>query len=351
MLIRHYPDWRNANPYQALLDQALRENGIKVAFSAYHGFFLQMFRNARGSDVLHLHWVQDLMATEVRWSARFVIRYILFWIDLFMIRISGRRLVWTLHNTYSHNCRHRILERFAKRKLAKACDALVLHSASQALQVSQFLGVPGERFTIIPHGRFDTAYGELSDPQESRKVLNIREEEKVGLHFGTIKPYKGVAKLLEVWGEAEHGMDKLFLVGRIQDKAVKGKIATGKFSGVAIEDRFVDNEELLRYLAACDVVVLPFRDVLTSGSLVLAMSYSLPIITPRTPFSQDYLGQAYPGLYDPKSADGLSTALQEFSRQSPQQKNNFVTQADNSMEWEQIGQKTAEVYRSIMDLE
>ena len=42
--------------------------------------------------------------------------------------------------------------------------------------------------------------------------------------------------------------------------------------------RFVEDAELSNLVAACDVVVLPYRHVYQSGALVLAMTYGKAII-------------------------------------------------------------------------
>ncbi|WP_242482112.1 glycosyltransferase, partial [Trichormus variabilis] len=44
---------------------------------------------------------------------------------------------------------------------------------------------------------------------------------------------------------------------------------------------FVPSEKLQIYLNACDVVVFPYRDILTSGAVMLAMSFGRACIAPR----------------------------------------------------------------------
>ncbi|MEZ4597387.1 MAG: glycosyltransferase [Chloroflexota bacterium] len=43
----------------------------------------------------------------------------------------------------------------------------------------------------------------------------------------------------------------------------------------------VPDDRMQVFLRAADVMVLPYRDVLTSGSAILAMTFGLPVVAPR----------------------------------------------------------------------
>ena len=44
--------------------------------------------------------------------------------------------------------------------------------------------------------------------------------------------------------------------------------------------RYIPDAELQVWLRAADVVVLPFRDILTSGSAILALSFGRAVVAP-----------------------------------------------------------------------
>ena len=58
-----------------------------------------------------------------------------------------------------------------------------------------------------------------------------------------------------------------------------------------------------------DVVVLPFREILTSGSTLLAMSFGRPVVVPRMGGLVDVVSNGCGFTYDPELTDGLSIAL------------------------------------------
>ena len=44
---------------------------------------------------------------------------------------------------------------------------------------------------------------------------------------------------------------------------------------------FVPDGEVQHYLLAADAVVLPFKEILTSGSAMLALSFGRPVVAPH----------------------------------------------------------------------
>jgi hypothetical protein len=58
------PDWREQNPYLDLLASGLERHNVDVRFADFDTGVLPLFRvflRYRKVDVLHLHWVNDLI--------------------------------------------------------------------------------------------------------------------------------------------------------------------------------------------------------------------------------------------------------------------------------------------------
>ena len=43
---------------------------------------------------------------------------------------------------------------------------------------------------------------------------------------------------------------------------------------------FIENDEMQLYLEAADIVVLPYREILNSGSAILALTFDRPVLLP-----------------------------------------------------------------------
>ena len=76
-----------------------------------------------------------------------------------------------------------------------------------------------------------------------------------------------------------------------------------------IRDTLVPDEELQLYFNACDLVALPFRQVLNSGSLLLAMSFGCPVVAPRLGSIPEVACPEGWFGYDAANPDGLRSAL------------------------------------------
>ena len=78
----------------------------------------------------------------------------------------------------------------------------------------------------------------------------------------------------------------------------------------------IPDEEVAPLFAACDAVVLPFREVTTSGSALLAMSHGRAVLLPDLPAFRELPGDAvvrYAGL-GPALADLAARPADELRR-------------------------------------
>jgi glycosyltransferase involved in cell wall biosynthesis len=75
----------------------------------------------------------------------------------------------------------------------------------------------------------------------------------------------------------------LLVVGRPDPPALEEQLRrlAAADERVRLHLRFLDDEDLQYYLNATDLVVLPYRQVLNSGSALLALSFDRPVLVPR----------------------------------------------------------------------
>ncbi len=65
----------------------------------------------------------------------------------------------------------------------------------------------------------------------------------------------------------------------------------------------IPDDQMQVYLRAADAVVLPYRDVLSSGSAILAMTFGQPVIAPAIGCLPESLGSEGTILYDAGAAE------------------------------------------------
>ena len=96
---------------------------------------------------------------------------------------------------------------------------------------------------------------------------------------------------------------------------------------------------------AADVVVLPYREILTSGAIILAMSFGKPIIAPKIGCIPDYIDDNGGFLYNPLDVQGLLEAMRKAIYNPDLKKMgeyNFIKVKD--LDWKRIGESTYRIY-------
>jgi glycosyltransferase involved in cell wall biosynthesis len=75
--------------------------------------------------------------------------------------------------------------------------------------------------------------------------------------------------------------------------------------------RYVPDAEVQCFMNACDVCVLPYHEVTTSGAAILAFSFGRPIIAPALGAFPELAADGRGIIYDPHAEGSLLEALQE----------------------------------------
>lgn len=312
MRVLMMPDYRPDNPYQQLLAEALRGGeGLDVVFPAGYRRVFPLARTAReiGADVLHLHWLEPYVRPSAS-LPRVALRGAKALVDLLLVRASGVRVVWTIHNEASHERRHPRLERALLRAAERLACATIVHEAVRRAAHPDAV--------VIPHGHFGAAYAQAVEQDQARAAIGEPAEGRLFLCFGLLRPYKGVEDLLDAWAASGLGRDhRLLVVGAPQDPAYGRALEerARALPGVRIVAEFVPSVRVHLYFSAADVVVLPYRAVSTSGTLLLALTFGKPVVVPDVATLRETLGDPAPALlYEGGSsadlADGLVRAAQ-----------------------------------------
>jgi len=195
---------------------------------------------------------------------------------LLLLRLTGRSIVYTPHNTFDRGAHsypraHRLIRHWAAR--------IVIHSEydRQALSAAQ-----ARKAVVIPHGEYGALAGRgkpSADAEADRAALGLSGEEPVVLLFGQLRRDKGVGDLLEAAAEV-NGV-RVVIAGEDSGALdeVAELLADTRLSGrVLVLEGFVPTERLGRLFAAADVVALPYPKASASGVLLLAYGYERPVL-------------------------------------------------------------------------
>lgn len=335
---------RDGNPYQELLYGALRERGAVVRYLAdrtpsrtLNLLLLPaelLYVRLSGGGVVHLHWVFGFGlpgGARTRWLARR-------WYDVVLAVVGLLRLplVWTAHNVLPHD---RVFpdDLAARRALVRRCALVIAHD-EETLRRLRELGMEPARTAVVPHGAYPAA--EVPPPGAGA--------ERTLLFFGRIAPYKGVRELVAAFGSLPpgHGM-RLRIVGGCPDPGLAGELRAAAGDGVEFDLRRVPEEELPRVFGAADVVVLPFREITTSGSALLALSHGRPVVLPETALPS--LPAAATLRYD-GTVEGLAGVLAgvaDLDRAALGEMSRAALAHTARLSWPAIAERTADALRGL----
>lgn len=346
MSILSIPDYRGGNPYQSNLEEALDEN---VTYGR-DGVAFPICRELLSGEVtlVHLHWFSAFFKGDS--SLDTAKRFGLFVVWILLIRLRSIPVVWTVHNVQIHDSEYPRVERIVKRWfILNMCDRFIVHcDAIKEELVTEYDLPPSvqDRIDIIPHGHYLDNYENELEKAQARNSLDIPESSTLFLFFGKICPYKGIHSLIDAFQELSSGDRRLLVAGKPVTKSFGDTVYRRCNSDERIhhELRFIPDDEIQRYLNAADAVVLPYRNITTSGSAILAMSFGKAVVVPRLGCLPDLLDDEGAVLYDPEQPDALRTALEATAERDLEEMGNHNMTNVSKYDWDSIAEQTRETY-------
>jgi glycosyltransferase involved in cell wall biosynthesis len=295
--------------------QAVRQFGTCVEDGVFSGRWL--WRELKRGDVVHVHWPSFLYGGATTKPAA-LFQFLRFVALLLLMRFKGAGLVWTAHNLLPHDPSPiPAIDVLARKLVIALSDIILIHGPSAAEVLSKrFPGVTS-KLLVIPHGNWIGFYPISEDREACRKRLGLTPRDFTYVFFGLCKPYKNLHGLVEAFKSIE-GAVSLVIVGRFQDEAYHEEIVQliGDDERISLVPSFINDEDVHRYLLAADAVVAPYREILTSGTAMLAMSFGRPLVSVRKGFLIDVVSEQNGVLYNPDDPRGLSAAMDQVRRLS-----------------------------------
>lgn len=346
------PDWRGGNPYQELLASGIETTGLKVDFMDFPDGELALWKASRthpGVRVLHLHWIKPLI-DRIFWRRSPVIAMIRTWIlalNVWSVRLSGVRVVWTVHNRVSHESPNPDREIMARRWLARSVSRLIFHSENARDAVEETLGLRlKSKSEVIPHGNYVGVYKENGERAEQiSREFGLQPDDRVLLFFGGIRRYKGITTAIEGLRLINDDSIKLIIAGRALEQKMDDEIRAAAKDDPRIIPclGFIAEEDVHPLYSIADLAVIPFEQTLTSGSAILALSMGKALLLPenaRVIGLPDFSGTIF---FDSK--DEFAKVVSSLDRETLQSMGRTNRQVASQLNWGDIGSALAKVYR------
>lgn len=330
------------NPYQHLLTDALRKRGVKVEHLNGMPLAAWLVRERHRVRILHLHWLYGLYMSRLMtplWLAAFLG-------GLLLAQRLGYKIVWTAHNILPHRQPFPAMHRMVRRFVMNRADAVIIHCDSGRRELLRRF--PSQTpVHVVPHGNYAGVHVMTLSRSSARESLGIGSQAFVYLVLGNISPYKGIDDFIEAFQDVATEDDVVLIAGRNRAPALVTRLEalSAEDARIRVHAGFVTDDDLQQYIRAADVMVACFKEVLTSGSVILGMTYGLPIIAPALGCLPELVTPASGILYDPHDPAGLGKALRSVKNMDIADMGAAAGEIAASLSWDEIAWRTAEIYR------
>lgn len=339
------------NPYQANLQKQLEILGCIVfrARPGLKGFFNN--QQVRESEIIHFHWTHPYV---LRGALMIVLVKMAYFLNnLRKLKKEKKKVIWTVHNISSHNRKYYMFEILFLKNFIKLIDGFSVHNQYTKEQLIKRFKIDASKIFTIPHANYIDAYTGFPDaPDMNADILKLASTNKrTFMLFGHIRAYKGALDVIASFKKLNKNKNQLIICGKVGDDQSVSllKEAIGEYSNILLYPKFVKDEEIKRFFNIADIMLYPYKDITTSGSLILGMSFAKACLCADVGDMKSLVG-TYSTF---KSQEEFESKITEFSQLSTHELVKMGRRNYDKVKpytWESMAVKTMEMYNQVTSL-
>lgn len=329
------------NIYVRELGRAYIALGCQVVYGP-ENFFESNLR----LDILHVQWPEDLYRQSQNNDRR------LFLERLAAMRDKGVTIAWTVHNAQPHESSHNNMDRSAFQGIIDHADVIHHHCACSMEAIRSMYTVSrATKEFVAPHGHYFGYKNEISR-SEARRILHIRKDAFVYLHFGAIRGYKGIENVLKAFNGLREPNSILLVAGRVEGGlSVSRRLQFAYYrqtsSRIRLHTRSIESDEIQLFINAADALVLGHTSGLNSGVAVLGMSFGRPVVGPDLGCLSWTLRQGENCIYTVGSLPDLAAKMLDVQKLPADATAARNRGAAGAWKWQHIAEPVIDAWRSL----
>lgn len=233
-------------------------------------------------------------------------------------------IIVTCHNVFPHE--RFPMDRFLTKLVLRQADGYIVQSH---LDEADLLKVnPKANYVVTPHPTYNAFKMKDMSREEARSILQMDGDSPMLLFFGFVREYKGLHYLLDaladvkgqipdvqLWIVGDFGDDKDIYLKQIEENHLEGCIN--------IVEGYIPDQEVEKYFAAADLVVLPYVSATQSGIVQIAYGFEKPVVVTNVGGLPDVVWDKETGYVVPsRSPEAIAKAIIGFYRE------------DSSVDWQ-----------------
>ncbi len=286
---------------------------------------------AQKPDVIHFQWLSLPL------------------VDAFFLALFRRiaPVVLTVHDSNPYNGAGPWLLRAGNAIAMHRCDHFIVHNKVSEQRLKE-QGLAADRIHKIAHGLLDHIAAD-NDPKPVRKDRRVHF-----LQFGKLKEYKGADILLTALASLNPETRqecRVSIVGRpyIDVQPLIDLVDENGLEDVAdLRFDFISDDEMVALFDETDFLVFPYREIDTSGVLMVAVARGIPVVASNIGCFAEMLTDGDEGVLvppgDPKMlADAMAALISEPERRAIMAEK-MESMRERVPSWDAIAKATTIVY-------
>ncbi len=220
------------------------------------------------TDIFVLNWIENIV--DRRFGS---VQYFMFFIFLLLCRLRKKKLIWTLHNKYSHNKNNLEKKKKIIKIMAKNADMIITHSQEGV----EFLKKYGRNHNVFffPH-----------PISNSSKIIKSSLTPLYDfIIWGAISPYKGILEFIRFLRSSSLASFKVIVAGECKDLVYSAELMheISNLPNIEWFNKRPSDEELnnLFSLSRCILFTYHSESILSSASLIRSLNSNCNIIGPN----------------------------------------------------------------------
>ena len=259
----------SANPYISNLAKAIKELGeiVNLNQPSSSGIF-QMILYYRKYNVLFLNWIENIPDRKAGYG-----QSLLLFALIIILRLSGKKIIWVMHNKVSHSKTNFWIKKILFRYLLRYSHLVITHSSEGVRYANTVLKKITSNIHYIPHP-FDI----------SCSSYRINKTPKYDfLIWGSMVSYKAVDVFLTYLKDSGKADDfRILVIGRFSSESYLEKVKSLAGKRTEIVNQFATKDELKELISLSVFVLFTYHDnsVLSSGALMDTICFGGDVIGP-----------------------------------------------------------------------
>ena len=263
-------------------------------------------------------------------------------------RALGNALFWTCHNIYPHESSNsKALHYLVRKYLIARCKSVLFLTKKSHADAEAILGKIN-RWQVAAHGHFIGYYGNIIDKREARKTLKWNTEKTIYCYFGKRREYKNIGAMITCFASSCKTNEALHIYASGNERSDGFHHEDLQTENIHYHSGWMADEQLGLVLNAADAIVLPFKNILNSSTVIASLSYGKIVMVPECGSLAEIITDNNGIKYNPNDSGGLDGAFRRFrglSKSAIKEIEKNALETAREMSWIKAAQSIKKILR------